>query len=240
MKKTLNIVMTFPLLLVLFVSCGNGPSQKQIKEIKEKVKLTLAHFEMIDRCFNDTYIEMLEQNDEIITAGEYEGREFDPMVIIADRVDGIKDALNLLIEKPDISTARAEIEDGTKMSQLADELIKKAERINVDLSEFVPVQSSDNISMWAFTEKNSGIEFYASCNNNCIILDLSEDSKSEIADNVHEQIDKILTLHHFSHQSKYEVLPEGECEPEEVFIELPEEELPPPPPKHSSNNTKYY
>lgn len=59
----------------------------------------------------------------------------------------------MLIEKPDISTARAEIEDGTKMSQLADELIKKAERINVDLSEFILVQSSDNISMWAFTEK---------------------------------------------------------------------------------------
>ena len=84
MKRISIIGLVFVPLLSLFVSCGNGPTKKQLKTIEGLTKSIIAYNQLLAECLDSAYYEMKNALDNgEITAKGYKGEGIPPKQVIS-------------------------------------------------------------------------------------------------------------------------------------------------------------
>lgn len=175
MKKITIIALVITPLLSLFVSCGNGPTKKQLKTIEGLTKSIIAYHQLVVECYDNAYYEMKNVLDNgEITAKGYKGEGIPPKQVISN-LEIQKKNLNEAFETFDLSSdfQISQIEDSINR-QYANKLMERTQKISVVFSDFTPVKTTGGTKMWTFTELNTGYEFTATSNNDRVEVALTD------------------------------------------------------------------
>ena len=176
MKRISIIGLVFVPLLSLFVSCGNGPTKKQLKTIEGLTKSIIAYNQLLAECLDSAYYEMKNALDNgEITAKGYKGEGIPPKQVIS-KLENQQKNLNEAFDVFDLSSdfQISQIEDSV-IRQYANKLMERTQKISVVFSDFTPVKTTGDTKMWTFTELNTGYEFTATSNNDRVEITLTDE-----------------------------------------------------------------